>query len=221
MCGRFTLRTTGEAVADFFGLREIPTLPPRFNIAPTQPVPVVRMSQEGRELAMLRWGLIPSWAEHPAIGNRMMNARADGVATKPSFRKAFRQRRCLVVADGFYEWKKLNGRKQPYYLHMKDGQPFAFAGIWEHWDRGKEPIESCTILTTEPNELAASIHDRMPVILNPADYDVWLDPKVQDMQRLEPPLLVPYTSEVMAAYPVSTRVNSPANNDAGCIEPLA
>jgi putative SOS response-associated peptidase YedK len=203
MCGRFTLRTTGEAVADFFGLPEIPTLPARVNIAPTQPVPVVRISQEGRELALLRWGLIPAWAEHPAIGNRMINARADGVATKPAFRKAFRLRRCLVVADGFYEWKKLNGRKQPYYIHMKDGQPFAFAGLWEHWDRGEEPIDSCTILTTEPNELAAAIHDRMPVILHREDYDLWLDPKVQDVNRLEP-LLVPYASDAMAAYPAST-----------------
>jgi putative SOS response-associated peptidase YedK len=168
MCGRFTLRTSGKAVADFFGLPEIPALPARFNIAPTQPVPAVRvgLEHEGRDLALLRWGLIPGWADDPSIGNRMINARADTVATKPAFRKAFRQRRCLIVADGFYEWKKLNGRKQPYYIRVQDGQPFAFAGwkklngrkqpyyirvqdgqpfafagLWERWERGDSPID--------------------------------------------------------------------------------
>jgi putative SOS response-associated peptidase YedK len=151
MCGRFTLRTSRQAVADFFGLADVPDLPARFNIAPTQPVPAVRVSpaHEGRELALLRWGLIPSWAADPSIGNRMINARADTAATKPAFRKAFRQRRCLVVADGFYEWKKLNGKKQPYYIRLQDGQPFAFAGLGEHWERGSESVESCTIPTTD------------------------------------------------------------------------
>jgi putative SOS response-associated peptidase YedK len=222
MCGRFTLRTTGKAVADFFGLREIPELLARYNIAPTQPVAAVRVSQHhaGRELAMLRWGLIPAWAADPAIGNRMINARADTVATKPAFRKAFRQRRCLIVADGFYEWKKLNGRKQPYYIRLQDGGPFAFAGLWEHWDRGDRPIDSCTILTTDANELVGSIHDRMPVILDPGDYNLWLDPDIEDAKRLEP-LLVPYRSEAMAAYPVSTMVNNPKADDPRCIEPVA
>jgi putative SOS response-associated peptidase YedK len=204
MCGRFSLRTSGKAVADFFGLPEIPTLPARFNIAPTQPVPAVRVGpeHEGRGLALLRWGLIPAWAADLIIGNRMINARAETAATKPTFRKAFRQRRCLIVADGFYEWKKFNGRKQPYYIRLQDGQPFAFAGLWERWNRGDSPIDSCTILTTDANELVGSIHDRMPVILDPGDYDLWLDPDVQDPKRLEP-LLVPYTSEAMAAWPVS------------------
>jgi putative SOS response-associated peptidase YedK len=141
-------------------------------------------------------------------------------ATRPAFRKAFRQRRCLIVADGFYEWKKINGRKQPYYIRLKDDQPFGFAGLWEHWNRGDSPIDSCTILTTDANELVGSIHDRMPVIVKPEDYDLWLDPDAQDAKRLEP-LLVPYTSEAMGAWPVSTRVNSPANNDARCVEPAA
>ena len=221
MCGRFTLRTSGKAVADFFGLPEIPDLPARFNIAPTQPVPAVRVSQDSevREFALLRWGLIPGWADDPSIGNRMINARADTVASKPAFRKAFRQRRCLIVADGFYEWKKLDGRKQPYYIRLQDGQPFAFAGLWERWNRGDSPIDSCTILTTDANELVGSIHDRMPVILYPGDYDLWLDTEVQDVKRLEP-LLVPYTSEAMAAYPVSTLVNNPRADDPKCVEPL-
>jgi putative SOS response-associated peptidase YedK len=150
----------------------------------------------------------------------MINARADTVATTPAFGKAFRQRRCLIVADGFYEWKKLNGRKQPYHIGMRDGRPFAFAGLWEHWDRGGQAVESCTILTTDANEPVGSIHDRMPVILNPRDYDLWLDPDVQDAKRLEP-LLAPYTGEEMAAYPVSTLVNNPKADEPKCIESAA
>jgi putative SOS response-associated peptidase YedK len=139
-------------------------------------VPAVRVSRDdaGRELALLRWGLIPGWADGPSIGNRMINARADTVATKPAFRKAFRQRRCLIVADGFYEWKKLNGRKQPYYIRLQDDQLFAFAGLWERWNRGDSPIDSCTILTTDANEVVGSIHDRMPVILEPWDHGLRL-----------------------------------------------
>jgi putative SOS response-associated peptidase YedK len=222
MCGRFTLRTSGKVVADFFGLSEIPNRPARFNIAPTQPVPAVRVGpeHEGRELALLRWGLIPGWATDRSIGNRMINARSDTVATKPAFRKAFRQRRCVIVADGFYEWNKLNGRKQPYYIRLKDGGPFAFAGLWEHWNRGGAHIDSCTMLTTDANEVVSSIHDRMPVILEPEDYDLWLDPEVQDAKKLEP-LLVPYTSEGMAAYPVGALVNNPKADDPKCVEPVA
>jgi putative SOS response-associated peptidase YedK len=212
----------GKVVADFFGLSEIPDLPARFNIAPTQPVPAVRVrpDHDGREFALLRWGLIPGWADDPSIGNRIINARADTVATKPAFRKAFRQRRCLIVADGFYEWTKLNGRKQPYYIRLQGDQPFAFAGLWERWNRGDSPIDSCTILTTDANEMVGSIHDRMPVILNPGDYDLWLDPDVQDAKRLEP-LLVPYTGESMAAWPVSTLVNNSKVDEPRCIEPVA
>jgi putative SOS response-associated peptidase YedK len=136
------------------------------------------------------------------------------------FSKAFRQRRCLIVADGFYEWKKLNGRKQPYYIRGQDGRPFAFAGLWERWNRGGSPIDSCTILTTDANELVGSIHDRMPVILSPGVYDLWLDPDVQDAKKLEP-LLVPFASDAMAAYLVSTVVNNPRAGDPKCIEPAA
>jgi putative SOS response-associated peptidase YedK len=150
----------------------------------------------------------------------MINARSDTVATKPAFRKAFRQRRCLIVADGFYEWKKLNGRKQPYYIRFQDGRPFAFARLWERWNRGGAPIDSCTILTTNANEFVGSIHDRMPIILDPGDYDLWLDPGVQDAKWLEP-LLVPYTGESMAAWPVSTLVNNSKVDEPRCIEPVA
>jgi putative SOS response-associated peptidase YedK len=220
MCGRFTLRTSGVVLAEFFGLAEVPPLQPRYNIAPTQPVPVVRMApeQEGRELVLLRWGLIPSWADDPSIGNRLINARADTVAAKPAFRSAFRRHRCLVVADGFYEWQKLDGKKQPYFIRLRDDRPFAFAGLWEHWDRGGGPVESCTILTTEANERVGAIHDRMPVILDPRDHDLWLDPDMQDPKQLQP-LLGPYPGEAMTAYPVGTLVNNPRNDDPKCVEP--
>jgi putative SOS response-associated peptidase YedK len=148
----------------------------------------------------------------------MINARADTAATRPAIRKAFRQRRWLIVADGFCEWKKLNGRKEPYYIRLQDGQPFDFAGLWERWNRGDSPIDSCTILTTDASELVGSIHDRMPVILNTADYDLWLDPDVQDAKRLEP-LLVPYTGEAMMAWPVSTMVNNPKADHPRCVKP--
>jgi putative SOS response-associated peptidase YedK len=156
----------------------------------------------------------------PPDAKRMINARADTVATRPAFRKVFRQHRGLIVADGCYEWKKFNGKKQPYYIRAQDGRPFAFAGLWEHWDRGGDPIDSCTILTTDANELVGFIRDRMPVIVDPGDYELWLDRHVQDAKRLEP-LLVPCTSEAMAAYPVGTLVNNPKAGDPKCIEPVA
>src|SRR5262249_19686163 len=156
-----------------------------------------------RELAMLKWGLIPSWAKDAAIGYRMINARADTVAQKPSYRSAFRRRRCLLVADGFYEWQKTNDKKQPFFIGMKDESPFAFAGLWEHWENPEgEPIESCTIITTEANDLVKEIHDRMPVILPPKNYPVWLDPEVQDPEKLQK-LLAQYPAKEMRAYPVS------------------
>jgi putative SOS response-associated peptidase YedK len=221
MCGRFTLRPSGKAVADFFGLPEILELRARYNIAPTQPMPAVRSTKTTKVGNSPCSGACSSpEATDPSIGNRMINARADTVATKPTFRQAFRQRRCLIVADGFYEWKKFNGRKQPYYIRFQDGRPFAFAGLWERWNRGDSPIDSCTILTTDANDVVGSIHDRMPVIVNPGDYDVWLDPAVQDAKRLEP-LLVPYKSDAMAAWPVSTLVNNPKAGGPKCIEEVA
>ncbi len=225
MCGRFTLRAPASVVAAQFGIFEMPPFTPRFNIAPTQPVAVVRHAPQAaepeRELVWLRWGLIPSWAKDPAIGSRMINARAETAAEKPAYRAAFRRRRCLVAADGFYEWQRTGGRKQPYFIRMQDDRPFAFAGLWEAWEGlDHSYVESCTLLTTEPNELIKPIHNRMPVILPPEDYDGWLDLGMQEPEPLKR-LLRPFPAEGMTAYPVNTYVNSPAHDDAQCIEPVA
>lgn len=219
MCGRFTLRTPMTRIAKIFGLDETTDIEPRYNVAPTQQVVAIRLdpAAENRELALLRWGLIPRWADDPSIGNRMINARAETVAGKPSFRQAFKKRRCLVVADGFFEWKKIGGKKQPYYIHLKDDQPFGFAGLWERWNREGEEIQSCTIITTEPNELMKPIHNRMPVIVQSTDYDRWLDPDFEDGKALQQ-VLRRYPAELMEAYPVSTLVNNPRNEAPGCIE---
>jgi putative SOS response-associated peptidase YedK len=221
MCGRFTLHSSGEVVAEAFGLPDVPLLQPRFNITPSQPVAVVRSGTglAGRELVFLRWGLIPAWADGPSIGDRMANARSETVATKPSFRQSFRSRRCLIVSDGFYEWQKVNGRKQPYHIRLPDERPFGLAGLWERWDKGDNPVESCTILTTEANELMQPIHDRMPVILPPEEYSLWLDPRCGDTERLAK-LLLPYPSAGMIAHKVSALVNNPKNDVAKCIEAL-
>lgn len=225
MCGRFTLSSPSETIEALFELAEMPDLRPRYNIAPTQPVAAVVFDNatSARALRLLHWGLVPSWAKDPGIGARMINARCETVAVKPSFRSAFRRRRCLVVADGFYEWKKLERAKQPYYIRLGEGQPFAFAGLWEHWQGqlagwdGDGGLDSCTIITTEPNELAAPIHNRMPVILRPEDYASWLDPELTEPDAVQS-LLRPYAADQMEAYPVSTRVNRAANDEPECIE---
>jgi putative SOS response-associated peptidase YedK len=221
MCGRFTLRSSPQAIAEVFGLAEPPHLQPHFNIAPSQSVAVVRQQPEThqRELALLRWGLIPFWADDPSIGDRMANARCETAATKPSFRRPFRSRRCLVVADGFYEWQRKDGRKQPFFVQMKDHRPFGMAGLWDRWDKQGEPIESCTILTTDANDLMKPIHERMPVIIPPDQFDTWLDPSVHDEKRLSE-LLRPFDSDEVTAYPISTKVNNPKNDVEACIEPL-
>jgi putative SOS response-associated peptidase YedK len=221
MCGRFTLTTNLGAIAKRFGVaRFLEEVGPRYNIAPTQTVIVVN-DDGARHLTQMRWGLIPSWAKDPAIGNRMINARAETVATKPAFRVALRKRRCLIPADGFYEWQPVGRRKQPVYIALTSRESFGFAGLWEAWTApdGQE-IKSCTIITTEANELLKPIHDRMPVILTREAEGLWLDPKVQDPAILLP-LLTPYPAEEMEAYPVSTQVNSPANDGPECIEPMA
>ena len=222
MCGRFTLFEPDKILAREFGVSGIPLLSPRYNIAPSQPVAAVRAAPAGtgRELALLRWGLIPSWSKDPAIGNRLINARAETASQKPSFRNAFNRRRCLIPASGFYEWQRRELRKQPFYIRMHDGRPFAFAGLWDRWESpDKGVIESCTILTTATNALLAPIHDRMPVILPPGKYDRWLDPSLQDPDSLAP-LLVPFPPEDMIAFPVSPRVNAPSTDDEGRIAPL-
>jgi putative SOS response-associated peptidase YedK len=220
MCGRYTLSTSIDKLAEEFDLSgSLPDLQSSYNVAPTQEVPAVMEGNGGRRLEMLRWGLIPSWADDPGIGNRMINARSETVAEKPSFRRAFKERRCLIPADGFYEWQKTNGSKQPFYFRMKDWRPFAFAGLWESWS-GDGEIRSCTILTTAANNLVGEIHPRMPVILPHEVYDLWLDSTVQDRDQLLS-LLAPYPTEDMEAHPVSRRVNNPSNNEPQCVESVA
>ena len=223
MCGRFSLAAPGQLWFEIFGLSEPPAWAPRYNIAPTQEAPTVASlpGEQRRQFLLRRWGLIPSWAKDPGIGARMINARAETAATKPAFRVALRQRRCLVLADGFYEWQGQERRKQPFYVRLRDGRTFAFAGLWEHWEGAEGvTVDSCTLLTTTPNALIRTFHHRMPVVLDPADHDLWLDPAVQDVGVLQP-LLRPYPPEEMAAYPVSTRVNNPANDAPECTKPLA
>ncbi len=221
MCGRFTLRAPASAIAEQFGLFDVPTFAARFNIAPTQPVPVVRQHDRARELTWLRWGLVPSWAKDVSIGARLINARAETAAEKPAFRSALARRRCLVVADGFYEWQHTGRTKQPYFIRLRDDRSFALAGLWDVWEGPDHAsLESSTLLTTEANDLVRPIHDRMPVILRPEAYATWLDPTIEDARQLAP-LLVPFPSEPMEAYAVATFVNSPTNEGSQCIAPKA
>ena len=219
MCGRFTLFESSAVLSTEFSVPITFKLTPRYNVAPSQPVLAVRVSPETkkRDASWFRWGLVPRWAKDDSIGYGMINARAETVTEKPGFRDAFRHRRCLVPASGFYEWKKEARRKQPYYIRRKDGRPFAFAGLWERW-KGKEeaPVESCTLVTTEANELVSSIHDRMPMILQPADYKLWLDPEISGRGNILP-LLRQYSSQEMEAFPVGTIVNNPKTEDPRCI----
>ena len=225
MCGRYMITSPVEAIREAFGVEDRPNLGPRYNVAPTQSVPIVRArapgeeGAAGRELVLVRWGLVPFWAKDLKFGYRTINARAETVATAPAFRDAFRRRRCLVVADGFYEWQKRNGGKQPYLVRVRGSGPFAFAGLWESWtDKASgERTESCTIIVTRANALVAPIHDRMPVILAPADYAAWLDPAAADGRTL----LRPYPAESMEAWPVSPRVGNVKNDDAELAEPVA
>jgi len=220
MCGRYNLRANPRELAEVFQLLHEIDLKPRFNIAPTQQVAVVRLADKHREMSLMRWGLVPAWAKDPKAGPALINARAETVATKPTFRTAFKKRRCLIPASGFYEWQKGEGKaKQPFHIHLKKDHPFAFAGLWETWKgEDAEPIESCTIITTDANKLMASIHDRMPVILPDEVYDQWLDPKLEDAKELES-LLVPYPGKDLVAEPISTIVNSPRNDSPAVLEP--
>jgi putative SOS response-associated peptidase YedK len=223
MCGRFSQAISTTAIVDAFQVAPI-DLPPHYNVAPTQSVAaVVQISDTGRQLRLLQWGLIPSWAKDPKIGSKMINARAETVAEKPSFRSAFRHRRCLIPADGFYEWQQAaesKAKKQPYFIGLQSAQPFAFAGLHEHWESPTgEILETCTILTTTANESMAAIHDRMPVILAPEEYDLWLEPSTK-IDRLQA-VLDPYPAAAMQMYPVSTLVNSPKHDSFECRQPLA
>jgi putative SOS response-associated peptidase YedK len=224
MCGRYTLSSTDDEIALLFDLPELPPVPPRYNIAPTQETAVVRVIHPGdlRRLDLLRWGLIPYWAKEAAIGNRMINARAESVAEKPSYRRSFKKKRCLVAADGFYEWKKDGKLKQPFFIRRRDRKPFAFAGLWDSWrdPERAEPVETFTILTTDANDLLRPLHNRMPVIIDAESFELWLDPQEEDAAKLQP-LLVPHAVEGFEAYPVSRAVNSPAHDAPDCIAPLA
>lgn len=221
MCGRYVLSVPGDLLASAFGLEEVPELAPRYNVAPSQVMPIVRGTEDRRrELAYARWGLVPHWAKEAAIGNRLINARAEGLADKPSFRDSFKRRRCLIPANGFYEWQKVGTKKQPWLLRLAGGAPFAFAGLWSSWTdpESRESLETFAIVTTEPNPLAARVHDRMPVILPDAARATWLDPRAERERLLG--LLAAYPAAEMEAFPVSTRVNSPANDDPACVEPI-
>jgi putative SOS response-associated peptidase YedK len=224
MCGRFTAKLTWQQLHDLYEIdppgstQDELDLTPRYNIAPTQTVPVVRLnSKRRREFALLRWGLIPFWSKDSKIAHRAINARAETIATAPAFREAFRKRRCLVPASGFYEWRKLDdGSKQPYFIGMRDGAPFAFAGLWERWEKGEAPVETFTIITGEPNSLLAKLHNRMPMILDPDDYDAWLTAADTAIPQA---LLQPFPAQLMTAYAVTNRVNNAKDDAAEMIEP--
>lgn len=219
MCGRYSLTTPVEGIIRLFDVDERPNLQPRFNIAPTQDVVAVRHDEQGvRHLVQFRWGLVPFWAKDLGIGARMINARADGVRSKPAFRAAFKRRRCLIPSDGFYEWKTEKGAKQPYRFVMQDGGPYAFAGLWERWSApdGTE-VETCTIVTTDANDVVQPIHNRMPVILDEPDFDTWLGGDDDAAEGL----LLPYAGgRVLTLYPVDKRVGNVRHDDADLVRPL-
>jgi putative SOS response-associated peptidase YedK len=226
MCGRMVLTRSAAEIAEAFELETTLELAARYNIAPSQPIAAVRVQQAGRELTMLHWGLIPSWAREKAIGNRMINARSETAAEKPAFRAAMRQRRCIVPADGFYEWQGAGGKsgtpKVPHLFRRRGGAPLAIAGLYEAWtDHGSgEVVESCSLLTTEANATVRPVHHRMPVLLERRDFSLWLDPEVNDTDRLQS-LLVPCAPDRLEAIVVSSHVNDPRNEDPGCIEPVS
>ena len=207
MCGRYSLHSNPDVIALLFGLSEVPAYQPRYNIAPTAQVLIIKRN----EAAMVRWGLVPRWAKDPSVGAKMNNARAETVAEKPSFREAYRQRRCLIPANGFYEWKLENGLKQPYYIYPSSGDLFAFAGLWESWSSPQKTIETCAIITTDANEKMAEVHERMPVIVSPAEYSAWL--------AGEDGLLRPAPDASIQIRRVSRAVNNARNEEPGLIEP--
>jgi putative SOS response-associated peptidase YedK len=218
MCGRFTLHTPTARIEEAFHVHSGLELKPRYNIAPSQDIPIIRDTGTERELAMARWGLIPGWSKESRTKYSTINARIETVAEKPAYRTPFKQKRCLVPADGFYEWKMVNGTKIPHHIRMKDSRVFAFAGLWDRWEDEDDSIESCTIIVMPSNGVMRPIHERMPAIISPAHYDVWLDSSLSDKQEIMN-CLSPDPSSLLTAYPVSTRVNSPKNSDERCIKP--
>jgi putative SOS response-associated peptidase YedK len=218
MCGRFTQRADAKALARAFGVAEVPVVEARYNIAPTQDVLAVRAGADGCEATFLKWGLVPSWAKDTSMGARLINARSETVAEKPAFRRAFNQQRCIIPADGFYEWQRTGGRRQPFFFRLRDERAFGFAGLWERWEgEGGRVLNSCAILTTEANEVLRPVHDRMPVILHPEDYELWLDGDARKLDLIKE-VMRPYPAEEMTGYPVGLSVNSPSSQGAGLIE---
>jgi putative SOS response-associated peptidase YedK len=221
MCGRFTQRQPTAKLKKEFGVEEVPEIEARYNIAPTQSILSVRQATDGREMGFMKWGLIPSWAKDSSMGAGLINARSETVTEKPSFREAFKRRRCIIPADGFYEWQRTGGRKQPFFFHMRDDRPFGFAGLWDRWQSPEgEVIESCTILTTDANQVLRPVHDRMPVILHPETYELWLDDDLRKVSLREE-LLRPFPASEMEGYAVRTSINSPHNQGTDLIERAA
>jgi len=227
MCGRFTLRARPADVARLFDVSDLPEFSPRYNVSPSQPVAVIRNrphhprrkeSGSRREFVFLRWGLLPSWAGEDALSQNMINARSETVSEKPAFRAAFRYRRCLVPADGFYEWQVQGKAKQPYFIHRPDDQVFAIAGMWESWEGPAGVLETCAILTTTANAALNPIHHRMPVLLPRETHALWLDPEVQSLELLQP-LLVPRPPDELSAQPVSSVVNHARHDAPDCLDP--
>jgi putative SOS response-associated peptidase YedK len=221
MCGRFDLHLPKELLAEIFGISIVQDLQPRYNIAPTQQIVVIRSYPDGsKHLDLLKWGLIPSWAKDSNIGSSMINARSETVDVKPAFRTALKHRRCIIPANGYYEWREVAGSKHPLYVKLKDNNLMMFAGLWDHWKfPDGEVIESCTILTTTTNDLIKPLHDRMPVILDPKDIDFWLDTQITDPEQLKS-LFKSFSSELMDMYPVGDKVNLPRNDSSDLIKPL-
>ena len=219
MCGRFSLATEQSIIEEQFDVLIREELSYRYNIAPSQNVFVIGSNGKDRIGRFMRWGLVPPWSKDMKIGNKMINARSESIDEKVSFKKAFIQKRCLVISDGFYEWKRNGKEKQPYRFVMKDKRPFAFAGLWECWNKGKEPLFTCTILTTEANQVTKEVHDRMPVILPRESYHKWIDPNFHQTDQLKS-LLIPSADVLMEAYQVSNLVNSPNHDIVECLKPI-
>lgn len=219
MCGRYTVTSSPEAIRALFRYDELPNFPPRYNIAPTQPIAIVRLTEGKRQFALVRWGLLPSWVKDPAAFSLIINARGESVCDKPAFRAAMKRRRCLIPADGFYEWQaRGSGPKQPFYIRAKSGKPLAFAALWETWTGPNgEEMETAAIVTTAANETLKPVHDRMPVIVPPEAFDLWLNTADVDAKTAEA-LIAPARDDLLEAYPVSTAVNRTANDNAKLLD---
>lgn len=220
MCGRFTLHTSESRIREAFGLEHTAQvgLKPRYNIAPSQDVPIVRDTDTGRTMNLARWGLVPHWSKEPKTKYSTINARIESVAEKPTYRTPFKRQRCLIPADGFYEWKSVNGRKIPHHIRMRDGGLFAFAGLWDHWEGEDQVFDSCSIIVMPANEVMRPLHERMPAIIAPAHYDAWLDLRVTDTEEIMG-FLNSAPSSQLKPHPVSPWVNSPKHDDTRCIQP--